>query len=109
MDYKARNPRVFLEIEALCEALEYGVVNISLTLHNKRITDMSVKGEKRLVYNQNTQREALEALVGRITAAKGAREDTDIDFTIKTKNSNIKEVIWNSSLRRNYEELDKPN
>jgi len=103
MDYLERNPQVLREIEAIVENVGYGGIDITLDLHGKKITHLTVYGKKRQVYKKQDNMLALEDMLKRIRSAMDGKQTTRLTFTIDMKNGKIEETKLISSVTRNYE------
>lgn len=106
MDYIERNTRVFTDLEAMFEKLEYGGADLSINLHNRKITDVIVTGKKRLTYEKQAPNEAIIDIVNRLKHATDLRKNDKITFVVETKNGRIDKVSWYSEQRINYEIID---
>ncbi len=51
-NYKTRNQQVLNEIEAVFEKIQFGIVRVDFHLHNKRITQVDVYGDKRVRFDK---------------------------------------------------------
>jgi hypothetical protein len=105
-DYVARNERVFTELEAVIERLAYGKLDISMDINNRRITKLTIFGQKRDVYNKGGEDELVREIGKRLKSSLDSKEDTTLSFTIKTRNGSPEEALWLSELTRNYDRLD---
>lgn len=103
MDYTKRNPDVFMELEAIIESTGYGGLDVTLDLHDKKITHLTVYGKKRQVYKKTDDMEALSDILKRIKVAIDKEQNTRLVFTLEVKNGKIEETKLVSSITRNYE------
>lgn len=106
-NFANRNMKVFTEVEAMLEKVEFGSMDYSLEIHNKRITHLTMYGKKRNVYRKTQQDQAYRDIVARVKQAIDGGEETKLTFVVEIDKGNINEIIWLSKFRRNYEELDK--
>jgi hypothetical protein len=105
-NYAERNASVFTELEALIEKIAYGSLDLKLDVHNKRITKLTVYGQKRSVYDSKIPNKLVKDIAGRLRSALESHEDTKMTFIIETKDGAPKEALWLSELTRNYDRLD---
>ena len=101
-----RNDRVTNEINLLINKLGWGSMDLSVDVHGKRITALTVFGKKRNVYQKENQIKAYEDIIRRIKQSSDNKENSKLTFVVDMKAGIIDDVTWHSQIRRNYEELD---
>lgn len=105
-NYVERNEKVLTELEAMVEKVAYGSLDLTIDVHNKRITKLTIYGQKRSVYNDSSSNKLLADIATRLKVATQTRDDCKLTFTIETKNGTPKEALWASELTRNYDRID---
>lgn len=103
MSYSANNEKVITEFEALVEKLEYGSLDTTFDIHNKRITAITVFGKQRKKY-KNENLNAFQYLIKRITGSVGRKETTTLTFSVNLRNGLIDEILLLSKMTRKYED-----
>lgn len=95
------NLTVFTEIEALLQKIQFGSVDLSLTLHKGRIQSVTTRGRQSVRSNDNTS--ASLAIIERLKkATEDKKGNSLVQFEAIVRDGEIREVVWNSDFTKRY-------
>ena len=90
------------ELDTMIDAVQYGSLDFTLDVHNKRIIGITTYGKKKNRYLKNNL-QAVKDIASRLKYVSDNKATTKLKFSVDILNGEIKEVIWNSSMRKKFE------
>lgn len=96
------------DFNTLIEAIGYGSVDASFTVHGSQIMSLEVFGNKTNIYNRsngdrNNNKQAIDDIVQRILDGLKSNQKGIVSFTlIHDENQNIKTIQWRSKKKKSY-------
>lgn len=97
----AENELVHNELEALIEKVQFGSMDCTLELHNKKITGLTVFGKKCNRYTKDNFR-AVKDIAERIKTSCDRKDNTKLYFSVEMKKGDIFEILWTSKIQKKY-------
>jgi|688.fasta_scaffold02962_33 hypothetical protein len=106
--YTRQNKRAIDAQEAIIEKLGYGVLNVEVEFHNKRVVKQTFYGKERKKYNKENYEDALKDMLKRVKQSMDRKESTEIVFQVNIRQGRPEQVLWLSNHTINYDVDNSP-